>query len=232
MTRPDTALARALDAHLPADIGLGMADPAAPPTGLWPEEALPKAVEKRLCEFAAGRRAARQAMSAIGIPPAAIPAGQDRAPVWPDGVLGSISHGGGACLALVAKKHTSWALLGIDIEADTSLEPELWETVLTPEERASLPEGPAAGLQAKRIFSAKEATYKAQYPLSSTLLEFHDLAVGLERDAFTARFARPAGPLRQGTVLRGICLAACGLILTALWARADEISGSVPEPPA
>ena len=41
-------------------------------------------------------------------------------------------------------------MLGIDIEAATPLEVDLWESILTPNERAALTNSPEAGLQASQ----------------------------------------------------------------------------------
>src|SRR5690606_967724 len=53
---------------------------------LWPVEhaAISHAVPRRQREFAAGRTAARAAMSQLGWPPSAVPSAPDRSPIWPD----------------------------------------------------------------------------------------------------------------------------------------------------
>ena len=84
---------------------------------LWPEEAaaVQHAVEKRRREFAVGRMLARAALAAIGDPPSAIPTGNHREPVWPAGIVGSITHCAGYCAAAVARDAMVVAL-GIDAE--------------------------------------------------------------------------------------------------------------------
>ena len=75
-------LTEALRAMLPPGLALAGSDPRAAPDRLWPAEATATArmTPARLREFAAGRRAARAAMAALGLPPAAIPMGATRAP--------------------------------------------------------------------------------------------------------------------------------------------------------
>ena len=63
-----------------------------------------RAVPQRRREFFAGRLAAHRAMEALGHLPEPVPMGQDRAPVWPQGLVGSISHGAGACAAMYGQK--------------------------------------------------------------------------------------------------------------------------------
>jgi 4'-phosphopantetheinyl transferase EntD len=54
------------------------------------------AVEKRRREFVTTRRCARQALAQLGVPPVPIRPGPGRAPVWPAGVVGSLTHCAGA----------------------------------------------------------------------------------------------------------------------------------------
>ena len=190
-------------------------------TALFPEEqaAIARAIPARQAEFAAGRQAARAAMAVLGHTPAAIPMAADRAPLWPPGLTGSITHSDGLALAAVAPVSTTRGL-GLDLEPDTPLAADLWPTILLPEERAWLKNQPreAHATLAKRVFSAKEATYKAQYALTGTFLEFGDISISYAPDArsFTAHFRRSAPPLTQGTTLGGQQSISAGLILSAL----------------
>jgi 4'-phosphopantetheinyl transferase EntD len=200
------ALEAAVRALLPEGCGCASADPRAPAEGLLPGEAIP-GIEKRQREFAAGRRAARQALGQIGLPSAAIPAGADRAPLWPDGVAGSITHSATACLAVVTARPL---LIGLDMEPDSALSPELWQTVLRPSEAAQLA---GDGHQAMAIFCAKEAAYKAQFPRSRTLFDFQVLDVVLSSDRFTATFCTAVPGFDPGTVLNGRIAHTAGHIL-------------------
>lgn len=172
---------RSLIDRLDAPPGLAWAVVALGSADLLPEEeaAMARAVPKRRAEFAAGRKAARQAMTQLGLPRVAIPMGADRAPVWPCGVTGSISHAGGLALAVVAGTGAVRSV-GVDLERDVPLDPWLVAEVCRPEERAGLsPEAQAA--QATRLFSAKEAAYKAHYPLLRRVYGFYGLSVDLDR---------------------------------------------------
>lgn len=154
---------------------------------LFPEEAahVARAIPARRAEFLAGRIAARRALMHLGCETLDIPAAPDRAPVWPAGIAGSISHTAHAAVAVVAEA-ARHPLLGIDIEPAGPLPDELIEEICRPEEIAALPQTDRA-LHARRIFSAKEALYKAQYPRSRTAFGFHALSVDLSTGM--ARFA-------------------------------------------
>jgi len=140
------------------------------------ELAISSAVERRRHEFSAGRSYARLALAACGCTPQPIPVGADRRPVWPKGYVGSISHSDRLCAA-VASRADRYAGLGIDTESDASLPADLRDMVCRPEERfGRVP--PGCDL-AKMLFVAKEAVFKAYYPVTEVFLDFHDVAVKL-----------------------------------------------------
>jgi 4'-phosphopantetheinyl transferase EntD len=197
-------LLAALTSALPAGLAAAMDDPDLGPHGLLPPEALIRAVPRRLSEFAAGRRAARAAMAKLGLPAMAVPHGPDRAPVWPAGVAGSISHTKGLCVAIVGRAHV-WAGLGLDIEPDHGLDVALWSDILRPSETARIDDLPpgSQGSAAMAVFLAKEAAYKAQYPISRTLFAFQDVEVGVDGERFVAVLTRDVPGLAKGTAIPG-----------------------------
>ncbi len=214
-------LADTLRGLLGPGFGIGVADPKAPAAPLWPEEvpAVVKAVAKRRLEFAAGRQAARAAMANLGRSPAPIPMGADRAPVWPDGLVGSIAHCETACIAVVAHQDQIRAI-GVDIESATHLPTDLWDTVCTPDECAWLNRQPASdrGILAKLIFSAKESVYKAQYPLTGQVIGFDEVEVSCKpgRSVFSAYLQRAARPIGWPDHLAGKYFIGDGLIISAI----------------
>jgi 4'-phosphopantetheinyl transferase EntD len=137
---------------------------------------LANAAAPRALEFAAGRHCAREALAALGVGPVAVPRGAHREPVWPPGIVGSISHATGYCGAVVARAATCRGL-GFDVEEWGRLRPALWRRIATPPELEWLHAGGRDGERwATLLFSAKEAFYKAQYPRSATFLGFHAAA--------------------------------------------------------
>jgi 4'-phosphopantetheinyl transferase EntD len=193
------ALAAAARAILPAQAAVAATDPRAAAPPLWPGEAI-TALPKRCTEFAAGRSAARAAMAQLGLPAAAIAMAPDRAPLWPAGLTGSITHSATACLAAVQRAP---GLIGLDLEPATALDRDLWSITLRAEEQEWLATQSNAPLLAKLIFSAKEAAYKAQYPRSKTLFGFEVLQITLSADSFTARFCQDIPSFAKGTILQG-----------------------------
>jgi 4'-phosphopantetheinyl transferase EntD len=134
----------------------------------------------------AARIVARELLAKIGLPKCALPKGVGGAPVWPTGIIGSMSHDSSVAVAAIAPRR-SCAALGIDIEPAEALPPELLDLVITPEERARIGEDPYGG---RLLFAAKEAVYKAVYPLDRTFLDHHDVEVSLSRGQAAVRNGR------------------------------------------
>lgn len=179
------SLRQRLNAALGPDIGVACADVNGDPEQLWPVEqaAIRNAVSRRRREFAAGRAAAREAMRDAGLESAAVGVASDRSPIWPAGVVGSIAHNTRACVAIVGRRDRVHAM-GIDIEADRPMERALWSLICTQDELAKLACEPPSeqGHWATRLFCAKEAFYKWQYPLTGRMLDFGDVQVTFSRD--------------------------------------------------
>jgi len=195
--------------------------PGAPASGLFPEEAalVARAVDRRRFELAAGRRCARRALGRLGIGPVAIPSAPDRSPVWPTGVVGSIAHTRGLCVAAVTLSSRVRSV-GVDVEGDRRLRRRLWERIGTAAELrwlAEMPEPEAARL-ATVLFSAKECFYKWQYPVTRCYLGFGDVAVEVDLAAcrFSATLLRDAGALTEGTEVEGRVIVAGGFVVSGL----------------
>jgi 4'-phosphopantetheinyl transferase EntD len=169
---------------------------------LFDEEAaiVARAVASRREDFAAGRAAARRALSKLGFGEVAIPSGPRRAPVWPKGVVGSISHSGGWAVAAVARTSELEAL-GVDIEVAAPLPADVEALVVGPDDRLG-----TEPLRATIAFSAKESVYKALQPARGWLLEFGDVALELHEGTFTA--------VARSTPIRGRWAIEGGMIAT------------------
>lgn len=131
----------------------------------------------RQIEFAAGRYCARQALRDLGFHVADVPIDEDGLPVWPDAVVGSITHARGFACAAVASR-ARFLSIGIDSERLlTSDEAEqLQSTVYDGEERLTCRQaGLAEDIFPTVIFCAKETLYKCLFPLTRAALDFRDV---------------------------------------------------------
>ena len=185
---------------------------------LFPEEqrSVARAVEKRRREFVTGRACARLALAQLGIAAAAIPSGPRGEPVWPSGVVGSITHCRGyrGCAVAVARKIMA---IGIDAEINEPLPTGVWEQVARGPELEWDRHHDGVWLD-RLAFSAKEAVYKAWFPMTGGRLEFEDIELTLDLRActFDARL-RVRPPIKRGAVtLQGRWCAGDGLLATAV----------------
>ncbi|MCM6774072.1 4'-phosphopantetheinyl transferase superfamily protein [Nocardia sp. CDC159] len=200
------------------------------PEGLKPhpgeEHLIAKAVEKRRRDFIGARYCARLALEQLGEPPVAIGKGERGMPLFPRGVVGSLTHCAGYQAAALAHR-LRWRSIGIDAEPHDTLPEGVLESVsLAPERdwlRAAIPE---VGLHLDRLlFCAKEATYKAWFPLTLRWLGFEDAHITFTVDdsgcggTFHSELLIPGRTNDGGAPLTsfdGRWLISDGLILTAI----------------
>ncbi|MFE9692482.1 4'-phosphopantetheinyl transferase [Micromonospora sp. NPDC005806] len=187
------------------------------------QDLVAKAVEARRREFVTARRCAREALGKLGCAPGPIRSGPRREPVWPAGVVGSITHCTGYRAAAVAR-HTDLASLGIDAEPHEALPDGLDGTVTVagePELLRRLGDTHPTVHWGRLLFSSKESVYKAWYPVTGRWLGFEDaeLSVDPAAGSFMARLLVDGTRTDGGpplTELRGRWLVAHGLIVTAV----------------
>ncbi|MFI0489185.1 MAG: 4'-phosphopantetheinyl transferase [Yersinia sp. (in: enterobacteria)] len=149
-------------------------------------DSLQKAVAKRRAEYLAGRFVARQILNVLAVRDYPLATGVDRAPVWPAGLIGSISHNNqrALCAAQIITPATGYSVecssihgIGVDIESLIAVEraKELWASILSDEEYRSLQQGPLLFNQLLTlVFSAKESLFKAIYPQLGCYFDFLD----------------------------------------------------------
>jgi len=210
------------------------------PAPLLPDElrCVERAVPQRRHEFAAGRDCARRAFAQAGAPlEAALLPGTDRAPIWPIGWLGSITHtrrNGRLFAAAVIANSERLAAVGIDAEPFLPAGADVAESVLTPAETTHLARLNERGYKhtgewVRAIFSAKEALYKAQPAHTRHTVGFDEVEIefpeGLpERDQspFPFRYRRWDGLAGVGRVF---CPA--GLLITGVQIPLPEVISPV-----
>lgn len=162
----------------------------APPLFQVEFQSVIRAVPRRVREFRAGRACARCALVQLGAAPTPMPIGDRRAPVWPVGFSGSISHCKELCCAVVAPLHQI-AAIGVDVECATPLDDALIDLVCSPTEVADAVEatGMTRSSFGKVAFSAKEAFYKCCSHMERKDLDFRDVQLCLQEGSCDARGA-------------------------------------------
>ncbi|MFB8071271.1 4'-phosphopantetheinyl transferase family protein [Streptomyces californicus] len=222
---------------LPDDVSCAATREETVPDGtLFPEEEalMARSVAKRRNDFATARACARRAMAGLGLPPVAVLHGHRGKPLWPEGIVGSLTHCHGYRAAALAREQDVLSL-GIDAEPHAPLPEGVRELVTLPAERERIgpqaEEGSGALHWDRVLFSAKESVFKTWYPVTGVELDFveADLTMhqendpggggtpGAARGTFTARLllTDPALP----TTLRGRWRIEDGVIATAVLVR-------------
>lgn len=148
------------------------------------------AVAERRREFGTVRYCAREALRQLGVPAVPILPDVGGAPRWPVGVVGSMTHCAGYRAAVVARSGELCGV-GIDAEPHAAVPDAALDLVLRDEERTRLfgLAGDHPDLHWDRIlFCAKEAVYKAWFPLTRRWLDFADVSTTVHVDGtFGAR---------------------------------------------
>lgn len=196
------------------------------------EEIVANAVERRRREFTTARACARTALRQLGLPAQPIASGERGAPLWPSGIVGSITHCEGYRACAVGRA-TDVVTVGIDAEPNLPLPDGVLGDIALPEERRWLRD---LALEAPEVrwdrllFSIKESVYKAWFPLAQRWLGFEDAAVSIDRQrmSFSARLL-VAGPVLGNGELTGFSgrwVARDGVVLAAIALPADGPSRS------
>lgn len=200
------------------------------PLRLFPEEEAAlssRAVPRRREHFTLGRAAAHAALAALGAPVSPVRRGEKGEPLWPVGFTGAITHTEGVAAAVVGRDK-QYAGIGVDIEP---LEPGLTaraaRLVCTDAENAWVHEsetdeasGTRATVRRTMLFSAKEAIFKALFPVERVWLGFLDAELRWRPEAgeLEATLLRAAGArYPAGYRLRVACRTTDRFVLTATY---------------
>ncbi|HWJ52563.1 MAG TPA: 4'-phosphopantetheinyl transferase superfamily protein [Propionibacteriaceae bacterium] len=209
---------------LPADVESEECFGVAPGGALFPEEEkiIAHAVEARRREYAAVRSCAQACLGRLGYAAAPILPGVGGAPKWPAGVQGSMTHCAGYAAAAVGPL-TRISAIGIDAEPDAPLPDGVLDLVATAAERNRLamtrlePDSPNWD---RLLFSAKEAVYKAWFPLVGEWLDHQEAEILFDPQdgTFAAFLARDDLIVdgRQVRRLHGRWVRKRGILVTAV----------------
>jgi 4'-phosphopantetheinyl transferase EntD len=160
--------------------------------------ALRRAVDKRVREFVAGRVLARQAARLLGLAELVLPMGRNRAPEWPAGIVGSITHNRHWCAVAMARMDDV-AGLGVDLEDHPGVPETLAAEIMTSREIETYNRLGQRDQDLMRsfVFSAKEAAFKAQYNLTGTPLYFQDVDIEIDMNRLWFRTSYQSLKVRE-----------------------------------
>ena len=155
--------------------------------------------QNRKREFIAGRFGAHEAMVLANVSPEHIQIGGKGEPIWPSNIVGSITHSHGYAAAAVARK-SDIVSLGLDAEIDEPLSSRVLRRISNVQEQEWVENvgGTLVQHPGKVLFSAKEATYKAWYPITQEWLGFKEVLINFhdQGNTFTVHIQKN-GPIRE-----------------------------------
>jgi 4'-phosphopantetheinyl transferase EntD len=158
-----------------------------------PEEARilgPRASERRRVEFALGRAAGHLALKQLGSENTEpILRGQGGEPLWREGIAGSITHCFPWSAAIVVKCSNQF-VIGVDLETVEGVQgTDITDLVCCEAELDWVRRGDFQE-RLTMIFSAKEAVYKAFYPVCLRFIDFKEIELTWfhEHSCFQAEF--------------------------------------------
>lgn len=140
---------------------------------------LSRAVDKRKAEFLAGRVCASHAMERIGFAPVTVEIGEQREPLWPDTIIGSISHDPSHACAVLGKKGPVKGL-GIDIQSVIAPDvvEDIHDKIVTEQELNLIVQAGFSKQQGvSLVFSAKESFFKGVFSSVGRYFGFETLVL-------------------------------------------------------
>lgn len=197
-----------LDSLFPEGVITGIAAPWMWSAELTREEQIiiVNAVDKRRRAFTAGRTCARGILRQFGFS-GDLTIGKDKygAPVWPEGIVGSISHTDDVCVVSIGRKKSELTSLGVDVEKDIGLDADLVNLICDELEKETCCNGQVEDSLrlAKVIFSAKESVYKCLYPITRTVLDFQDVHIQL--NISEQKFTGTTNGDLHDDLVKGVC---------------------------
>ncbi|HEY4078846.1 MAG TPA: 4'-phosphopantetheinyl transferase superfamily protein [Rhizomicrobium sp.] len=175
---------------VPSGVAAAEIEDIGQPVALHPDEAgyVSKSGDVRLRDFTLGRHCAHAVLARLGQPDFAIAPDANGAPIWPEGIIGSITHTKGYAAALAGRTDMFLAV-GVDAERIGGVTENLYSRLFTAAEcvRLSMQDAKGRGRDATILFSAKEAVYKACNNLAGgERISFQDIDITLTGDRFRA----------------------------------------------
>ncbi len=184
------------------------------------------AIEKRQSEFKAGRVFVKKALNKFGIYDYPVLMGDNRAPIWPNRIVGSISHTREYCGVAVGFK-SQFQTIGLDIEIIQNVEKKLWKYFCTKQELSWLENIHFSEQQkmAAIVFSAKECLYKFQNPINNEWFGFKDVLILINKriGKFKVKFINHY--IDNETCLTGKFLSENGYVATGLFLETNKVNG-------
>jgi 4'-phosphopantetheinyl transferase EntD len=166
-------------------------------------------------DFETGRECALEALRKLGCATPTILRGDSGEPLWPQDIVGSITHTYEYCAAVVASANEI-RKLGIDAELHRGLKEGVLDIIANADEVQMIRHLPEGVHWDAVLFSAKESIYKAWFP-SGGPLGWEDVSIVFHPESGTFNAANPAQ-------LEGRFLITKNFVLTAVAETGRHVS--------
>jgi 4'-phosphopantetheinyl transferase EntD len=178
---------------------------------------------KRFNEFIAGRTCCKRCLNRMSISDFPVLKDKFGLPVFPDHIVGSISHTKSIGIAITGKKE-EYKALGIDVEEIGRIKKQHIGIFTTQEELNFLIQlsGFKQEAYSTLIFSAKEACHKLMFSISKNILDFKNINISVTgSNSFTVRMLKKSnGYFTSETMLTGIYSLSKKYIITTIFIKA------------
>jgi len=156
--------------------------------------------------YAQGRWCAHRALAQLGLPDAAVLTGEQRSPLWPPGITGSIAHCAGRAIGVAARLEVAGSV-GVDMEEAGDLEDGVLDLVCTPAERKWLAHSGDPRL-ARTLFAVKESIYKCLWSRVRRFIDFREVEIHVDvsQNRYRARATGPGLDAPTVAAIRGAYL--------------------------
>jgi len=144
-------------------------------------------VSSRQNTFSSGRHCAKNVLHSLGVSASEFNRGlaqhEDGSAVWPDGVIGSISHTNDWALAAATLKTQRYESIGVDIEKIERVKSGVLRIIATEQEQAEIADAVDVRWARVGLFSVKESLYKCLRPIHGKYIRFNDVQLsGFENE--------------------------------------------------
>lgn len=201
---------------------------------LQPVHRLEEECTRRFCssrrrEFIVGRMCARYLLERIGVKDFPLLVGDSRSPLWPEGIVGSITHQDSHCLVIAGGRDCNMSV-GVDVETIQSIDCDSQKQLFTKAEiefNSAQHKGSESSFYIM-AFSIKEAIFKCLYPLVREYIEFHDVQVWIRKNCtIEVQISRKIEAFKYENVIRVRARLFETFVIALAWISAEKMEKGI-----
>lgn len=182
--------------------------------------------DRRKAEYIAGRFCALKILNSLDIACENISSNEDRTPIWPPNILGSITHSENYVSVSITNNSS---ILGIGRDSEfifPKMTAEKVKPIIIQDDELELINGLKKEEFLSLIYSAKESFYKAVYPSTKKPFYFDDVSILEINDSyFKIKAKKNLGPFfKTDQIFKGEFIFSDGLVHTGIIIKKDDLN--------